>query len=136
YLLILKYAISSPGNSSWNSLLSVVSIIFFLTNIFFYHYYSPTFSLDPELSGWFNRNLEKPLRLSKGTSKYNANVSLSWFKDSAKEHIKKIQELIEIAEKYDIIIERIASKNPGYIVFEDEYQVSAVPFKTDRKRVI
>ncbi|MFI5136657.1 MAG: hypothetical protein ACHQIM_02440, partial [Sphingobacteriales bacterium] len=47
YLLILKYAISSPGNSSWNSLLSVVSIIFFLTNIFFYHYYSPTFSLDP-----------------------------------------------------------------------------------------
>jgi hypothetical protein len=89
-----------------------------------------------ELSGWFNRNLEKPSRLSKGTSKYNAHMSLSWFKDSAKEHIKKIQEFIEIAEKYDIMIERVASKNPGYIVFEDEYQVSAVPFKTDRKRVI
>jgi|SRR5579863_110052 len=70
------------------------------------------------------------------TSKYNADISLSWFKDSAKEHIKKIQDLIEIAEHYDIVIERIASKNPGYIVFEDEYQVSAVPFKIDRKRVI
>src|SRR5476651_735738 len=89
-----------------------------------------------ELSGWFNRNLEKPTRFSKGTSKLNADVSLSWFKDSAKVHIKKIQDLIEIAEKYDIIIDRIASKNPGYIVFEDEYQVSAVPFRTDRKRVI
>jgi hypothetical protein len=89
-----------------------------------------------ELSGWFNKNLEKPTRFSKGTSKFNADVSLSWFKDSAKEHIKKIQDLVEIAEQYDIIIDRIASKNPGYIVFEDEYQVSAVPFKTDRKSVI
>jgi hypothetical protein len=80
--------------------------------------------------------LGKPTRFSKGTSKLNADVSLSWFKDSAKEHIKKIQDLVEIAEQYDIIIERIASKNPGYIVFEDEYQISAVPFKTDRKRVI
>jgi len=88
------------------------------------------------LSAWFNQNLEKPTRFSKGTSKYNADVSLSWFKDSAKEHIKKIQDLVEIAERYDIIIDRIASKNPGYVVFEDEYQVSAVPFKADRKRVI
>jgi hypothetical protein len=89
-----------------------------------------------KLSVWFNQNLEKPTRFSNGTSKYNADISLSWFKDSAKEHIKKIQELIEIAERYDIIVERVASKNPGYIVFEDEYQVSAVPFKTNRKRVI
>src|SRR5665213_2811124 len=60
-----------------------------------------------ELSAWFNRNLEKPTRFSNGTSKYNANVSLSWYKDSAKEHIKKLQEFVEIAEKYDIIIDRI-----------------------------
>jgi len=89
-----------------------------------------------ELTGWFNRNLEKPTKFSNGTSKYNENVSLSWFKDSAKEHIRKIQEFIEIAERYDIIVERVASKNPGYIVFEDEYQVSAVPFKTDWGKVI
>ncbi len=89
-----------------------------------------------EISGWFNRNLEKPTRFSKGTSKDNADISLSWFKDSAKDHIRKIQDLIVIAERYQIIVERVASKNPGYIVFEDEYQVSAVPFKADRKRVI
>ncbi|HWD86543.1 MAG TPA: hypothetical protein VG367_00355 [Mucilaginibacter sp.] len=89
-----------------------------------------------ELSGWFNQNLEKPTRFSKGTSKYNADVSLSWFKDSAKEHIKRMQDFIEIAEEYDILIERVASKAPGYIVYEDEYQVSAVPFKADRQRVV
>jgi len=88
-----------------------------------------------ELSRWFDKNLEKPTRFSKGTSKYNADVSLSWFKDSAHEHIKRMQDFIEIAEHYDMVIERIAIKNPGYIVFEDEHQVSAVPFKADNKRV-
>jgi hypothetical protein len=89
-----------------------------------------------ELTNWFNQNLEKPTRLSNGTSKYNADISLSWFKDSAKEHIKRIQEFIQIAGQYDLVVERVVSKKPGYIVFEDEYQVSAVPFKIDRKRVI
>lgn len=88
------------------------------------------------LTVWFDRNLGAPTRFSKGKSKLNADVSLSWFKDSAKEHIKKIQDLIAIAEKYDIVIDRIASRNPGYIVFEDEYQVSAIPFKSDRNKVI
>lgn len=89
-----------------------------------------------KLTDWFNKNLEKPTRFSNRASKYNADILLSWFKDSAKEHIKKMQEFIEIAEQYHIIVERVASRNPGYIVFEDEYQVSAVPFKTDRKRAI
>jgi len=89
-----------------------------------------------ELSKWFDRNLEKPTRLSKGTSKLNADISLSWFKDSAKVHIKKMHEFVEIAKRYDMIVERIVSRNAGYIVFEDDYQVSAVPFKTNRKSVV
>ena len=44
-----------------------------------------------ELTAWFDRNLEKPTRLSNGSSKLNANVSLSWFKSSAKKHIKKFK---------------------------------------------
>jgi hypothetical protein len=51
-----------------------------------------------ELSGWFNKNLEKPTRFSKGTSKANADISLSWFKDSAQVHIYKMQHFIKIAE--------------------------------------
>jgi len=76
-----------------------------------------------ELSSWFNKNLKEPTRLSKGTSKHNEHISLSWFKDSAKEHIKKMQDFVKIAEQYDMAIERMVSKNPGYVVFEDEYQV-------------
>lgn len=89
-----------------------------------------------ELTGWFNKNLEKPDRLSNGTSKYNADTSLSWFKDTANDHLKKMQDFIKIAEKYDLLIERITSKNPGYIVYEDKFQVSAVPFRSNRNKVI
>jgi hypothetical protein len=89
-----------------------------------------------ELTVWFSENLKKPDRLSTGTSKHNANVSLSWFKDTANDHLKKMQDFIKIAEHYDIVIERIISKNPGYVVYEDEYQVSAVPFRNNRNKVI
>jgi len=89
-----------------------------------------------QLSVWFDKNLDKPTRFSNASNKSPANVSLSWFKDSAKEHIQKIHELIEILEQYDFVVERLATKNPGYIVFEDEFQISAIPFKADRKKVI
>ena len=88
------------------------------------------------LSAWFNQNLDKPTKLSNASNKSPANISLSWFKDSSKEHINRIHELIEILERYDIVVERITSKNPGYIVYDDEFQISAIPFKTDRNKVI
>lgn len=89
-----------------------------------------------QISVWFNKHLEKPTRFSNAGNKNPANISLSWFKDSAKEHIRRIQQLIEIFQKYGIFIERISTKNPGYIVYEDEFQISAIPYKTDRNKVI
>ncbi|MBS1532196.1 MAG: hypothetical protein JSU01_17975 [Bacteroidetes bacterium] len=88
------------------------------------------------LKDWFNANLEAPDRFSNASNKNPAAISLSWFKDSAKEHIKKIYEIREVLDKYAIVVEVVTTKNPGYIVYEDDYQVSAVPFKTDRKKVI
>jgi hypothetical protein len=39
-------------------------------------------------------------------------------------------------ERYDFIIERLNIRNPGYIVYEDDHQVSAIPFKTERNKVL
>lgn len=89
-----------------------------------------------QLSVWFDKNLDKPTRFSNASNKNPANISLSWFKDSAKEHIQKVHKLVEILEQYDFVVERVASKNPGYVVFEDEFQISAIPFKADRNKVI
>jgi hypothetical protein len=88
------------------------------------------------LNRWFNANLDKPTKFSNATNKNPASISLSWFKDTAKEHLLKTNDIIKILERYDLIIERLISKNPGYIVYEDDHQVSAIPFKIDRTKVL
>ncbi|HEY2581899.1 MAG TPA: hypothetical protein VGI43_08835 [Mucilaginibacter sp.] len=88
------------------------------------------------LNNWFNGYLDEPTWFSNAGNKNAAAISLSWFKDTAKEHLLKVNELIEVLEKYDLIVERITTKNPGYVVYEDEYQVSAIPFKADRKKTL
>jgi hypothetical protein len=85
---------------------------------------------------WFEKYLAKPGRFSNANNKNPSAISLSWFKDSAKMDIQKIFEVREILQKYGIVIEMVTSKNPGYIVYEDDYQISAIPFKNDRKRVL
>jgi len=89
-----------------------------------------------DLRDWFNTNLEAPDKFSNARNKNPASISLSWFKDSAKDHIKKIYEIREILEKYGVIVEVVSTKNPGYIIYDDDYQVSAIPFKAERKKVI
>ncbi|MCO5935601.1 hypothetical protein NAF17_08615 [Mucilaginibacter sp. RB4R14] len=88
------------------------------------------------IKDWFNENLEAPDRFSNANNKNPASISLSWFKDTAKEHIKKVYEIREVLNRYGIIVEVVTTKNPGYIVFTDDYQVSAIPFKTDRKKIL
>ena len=81
-----------------------------------------------ELYTWFKQNLDAPGWFAKPQGRWHENKARSWFKDSAKEHIQKVQEIIEILEKYNIVVERITSKTaPGHIVFQDEFQISAVP---------
>jgi hypothetical protein len=88
------------------------------------------------ITGWFNTYLEKPTMFSNAKNKNPAAISLSWYKDSAKEHIRKMHEVISILVKYELIVEIVTTKNPGYIVFEDEHQVSAVPFRKDVQMVL
>ena len=77
---------------------------------------------------WFRKNLLKPRRLSR-SSKYHAkNLALSWFKDSATEHIKRMYVLVQILQAHGVLVEVIRTDRPGYIVYEDRYQVAAEPF--------
>jgi len=88
------------------------------------------------LTLWFDENLDVPKWFTNPAGRRYETKSLSWFKDTAKSHILKVNELIEILEKYNLIIERVTSKNLWHTVYEDEFQVSAEPLKSQRKRVI
>ena len=78
---------------------------------------------------WLNANLRKPTRFArKRNVSHRRTRGLSWFKDSATEHLRRLRELIVILESYGVCVETIESERPGYIVYEDDCQVVAEPF--------
>jgi hypothetical protein len=88
-----------------------------------------------ELYAWFKSHLNAPPWFTNPKGYPHESKALSWFKDSSKEHILKMHEVMQVLEKYDIIVERLTSKAiPGTIVYEDEFQISAVPWGGFRKK--
>ena len=83
-----------------------------------------------ELRTWFNQNLAKPKKFTNAKPPHyrKRQNGISWFKGSAKEHISKIWELVALLEARDIKVEMIKTHRPGYVIYEDQFQIVAVPF--------
>jgi hypothetical protein len=81
-----------------------------------------------EIYKWFAENLKKPNRLAKSRSPNAKSVALSWFKDTANDHLKHIWEVVGILESHGVSVEVLRTERPGYLVYEDEHQVTAEPF--------
>lgn len=48
-----------------------------------------------------------------------------------------MNELANLLEQYQIEVERIsAKKTPGKIIYEDDYQITVIPFRDVKKHVI
>lgn len=84
---------------------------------------------EKELEKWFDSHLMKPSSFSRSSKTSAHNNAVSWFKDSAKEHISKMREMVAILEAHGVHVEVIQTERPGYIVYEDEFQVAAEEFK-------
>jgi hypothetical protein len=81
-----------------------------------------------EIRAWFSQNLEKTDRLSLSAKPNKKAQAISWFKESAIEHITQIRAMVLILESHGMAVQRIRTRRPGYIVYEDEHQVAAYPF--------
>ena len=86
-------------------------------------------SLPQEIRDWFNNNLEKPKRFTSAKPPYyrKRQNGISWFKDSA-QHIRRMREMVVLLEHHDVPTRMIKTARPGYVVYEDEFQIVAVPF--------
>ena len=84
---------------------------------------------------WFDENLERPTRFTNSKPPYYRKKSkaISWFKHSASQHIAKIRELAAILENHGVNVRMLKSSRFGYVVYEDDHQVTAEPF-ADMKR--
>jgi hypothetical protein len=78
-----------------------------------------------ELRAWFNENLEKPASFGRGRH----SLGISWFKTDATEHIARIWKMAKILERNGIYVKKIRTNKPGYVVYEDEWQLVAEPFR-------
>src|SRR5439155_15969582 len=81
-----------------------------------------------ELRQWFNIHLEKPTRFTATRPPYGKKRAISWFKDSAQEHIARIREMVAILENHGVRVRMIKTERVGYVVYEDQHQVVAEPF--------
>jgi len=79
---------------------------------------------------WFDKNLRKPTRFtnSKPPLYRKKNKAISWFKDSAHEHLDRIRSLVAILENHGVSVRMLKTDRVGYVVYEDNFQIVAEPF--------
>jgi hypothetical protein len=77
------------------------------------------------LRAWFSENLERPTSFGRD----RLRLGISWFKTCATEHISRIWEMVHILERNGIYVKKIRTDKPGYVIYEDEWQLVAEPFR-------
>jgi hypothetical protein len=78
-----------------------------------------------KLLTWFDGNLSKPSAFGRDALRRG----ICWFKTEANEHISKVWKIVEILERNGIYVQKIRTDRPGYIIYEDEWQLVAEPFR-------
>jgi hypothetical protein len=81
-----------------------------------------------ETRKWFNKHLEEPTSFARSSRPHAKDVALSWFRDSAVEHIHRMRILVHLLDEHGVACEVVRTERPGYVVYEDAFQVIAVPF--------
>jgi hypothetical protein len=80
---------------------------------------------------WFKDNLKTPTKFTRSKSKApyrKKRKAISWFKDTAAEHLRRLHDINVILEQHDVRVRMITTNRPGYILYEDDFQVAAEPF--------
>lgn len=82
-----------------------------------------------ELRRWFTANLREPDRLTRSQRPGAPGAAVCWFRDSAAEHIARAREMVAILAEHGVEARMIRTNRPGYVIYEDEFQVAAEPFR-------
>jgi hypothetical protein len=78
-----------------------------------------------QLQAWFDNNLERPASFGRGA----LHLGICWFKTNATEHISRLWEMVGILERNGIYVQKIRTDKPGYVVYADDWQIVAEPFR-------
>jgi hypothetical protein len=84
-----------------------------------------------EIRAWLDVDLDEPDRLARSRRPGANACAISWFKASATGHIVRARELASLLAQHDIRSRMLTTERPGYIVYEDEFQIAAEPFRRE-----
>ena len=85
---------------------------------------------------WCDQHRRQPRRLSHRRHRFRRSasgdwlrepVAISWFKPQATVHLGRMRALVALLRSHGLVIQELRTRAPGYITYEDEYQVVAVP---------
>ena len=81
-----------------------------------------------EVVGWFERHLAVPV-LYLGGRRGECRRVLFWFKAEAHEHVQRMQQVGVMLGHHGVPTRMLRSSRPGRIVYQDEHQIGAIPFR-------
>src|SRR4051794_24019542 len=84
-----------------------------------------------EVEAWFNQHLKPPDRFQLSSRPGAPRTAITWLKASAVEHVSRMRELVALLRHKDVQVDEFMTDRPGYVVYEDDHQVAAVPFSRD-----
>ena len=78
---------------------------------------------------WLEINLPVPAKFArKRNVSHKATHGIPWLKSSAADAVRYLHAIADIARRHDYSVDVMQTERPGYIVYEDEWQVVAEPF--------
>jgi hypothetical protein len=80
------------------------------------------------LLDWFEANLAIPTRLAVSRHPRATESAISWVRGSADEHLWRLRQLVALVSESGIAVEELRTARPGYVVYQDDHQVVALPF--------
>ena len=84
-----------------------------------------------DIDGWFGRRLETPNRFARSRRPGANECAISWFRASATRHIARAHEIAALLAEHHVASRMVRTRRPGYVVYEDRFQVAAEPFRPE-----
>jgi hypothetical protein len=83
---------------------------------------------------WLEKHVPVPSRFArKRNVSHKETHGLSWVKAGAMDVVGRLYAMAEIAQRHGHPIETLQTARPGYVVYEDEWQIVAEPFHGEQR---
>ena len=82
---------------------------------------------------WLEKYLPIPDKFSKNRNASHKNTNgISWFKPESTETLTHIRRIVAVLEEHGTKVKVLKTTRPGYVVYEDDYQIVAEPFHGEK----